>query len=136
MKMSLHNSNQNAVSAIIGVIIMVAITVAMGSVAYMLFTGMIGEQKEGTPVISFTPDPAEKTIKVTSADINTYWEEINITLSNKTGFTYLTKTGMVNAGDTVNLETDPTPILRGTVTVTFIYLSTNSLMGSYTIENV
>jgi FlaG/FlaF family flagellin (archaellin) len=128
--------NQNAVSAVMGVIIMVAITVAMASVAYMYFTGMIGEQKEGTPIISFTPSAAEKSVRVATADIDTYWEEINITISNATSFTYLTKTGLVNAGDAIYLETDPTPVLRGTVTITFRYLSTNSFMGSYTIENV
>jgi FlaG/FlaF family flagellin (archaellin) len=128
--------NQNAVSAIMGVIIMVAITVAMGSVAYMYFTGMIGEQKKETPVISFTPSTTEKTLRVAVADIDTYWEEINITISNATSFTYLTKTGIVNAGDAIYLETDPTPVLRGTVTIIFRYLSTNSFMGSYTIENV
>ena len=136
MKILKKKKHQPAVSAIIGVIIMVAITVAMASVAYMLFTGMVGEQKKGTPVISFTPSAAEKSVTVSTADIDTYWEEINITISNATSFTYLTKTGLVDAGDTIYLETDPTPVLRGTVTITFRYLSTNSLMGSYTIENV
>lgn len=128
--------NHHAVSAVIGVIIMVAITVAMASVAYMLLTGSIGEQKKGTPVISFTPSASEKTLMVSNADIKTYWEEINITIYNATSYTYLQKTGLVNAGDTINLLTDPSPVLRGTVTVTFRYLSTNSLMGSYTLESV
>lgn len=128
--------DQNAVSAIIGVIIMVAITVAMASVAYMLFTGMIGEQKKETPVISFTPSATEKALTVTTADIETNWESINITISNETSFTYLTKTGMVNAGDTIYLQTDPIPVIRGTVTVTFRYIPTNSFLDSYTIENV
>ncbi|MCX6661794.1 MAG: type IV pilin [Euryarchaeota archaeon] len=128
--------HQNAVSAIIGVIIMVAITVAMASVAYMLFTGMIGEQKKETPVISFTPSTTEKALAVTTADIDTYWESINITISNATSYTYITKTGMVNAGDTIYLQTDPNPVLRGTVTVTFRYILTNSFLGSYTVENV
>ena len=38
-------TNQNAVSAVIGVIIMVAITIAMAAVAYAYFTGMIGESE-------------------------------------------------------------------------------------------
>ncbi|HUS99928.1 MAG TPA: type IV pilin [Candidatus Thermoplasmatota archaeon] len=128
--------NQNAVSAVMGVIIMVAITVAMGSVSYMYFTGMIGESKTETPVISFTPSATEKALRVAVADIDTYWENINITISNATSFTYITKTGIVNAGDTIYLQTDPIPVLRGTVTITFRYLLTNSFLASYTIENV
>jgi FlaG/FlaF family flagellin (archaellin) len=127
-------SREYAVSAVIGVIIMVAITVAMAAVAYAYFTGMIGGQKEETPAISFTPSVFEKTITVASADVDSNWNDINITFSNATSFAYLTKTGVVNAGDTINLINNQ--ILRGTVTVTFIYIPTNSLLGTYTIENV
>jgi hypothetical protein len=136
MKTLRRTLHQNAVSAVIGVIIMVAITIAMGSVAYMYFTGMIGEQKKETPVISFTPSVTEKTITIATADIETNWDDINITISNATRFTYLTKTGMVNAGDTIYLLTDPDPVLRGTVTITFRYLLTNSFLASYTMDNV
>jgi FlaG/FlaF family flagellin (archaellin) len=136
MKTLRRTLNQNAVSAVIGVIIMVAITIAMAAVAYMYFTGMIGEQKKETPSISFTPSVTEKTITVATADIKMNWNDINITISNETSFTYLTKTGMVNAGDTIYLLTDPHPVLRGTVTITFRHLLSNSALGSYTIENV
>lgn len=128
--------NKNAVSAVIGVIIMVAITVAMAAVAYAYFTGMIGEQKKAAPAISFTPSASEKTITVTIADVDTNWNDINITITNATSFTYLLKSGMVNAGDTINLQTDPNPILRGKVTVTFRHVPTNSVIGTYIIENV
>jgi hypothetical protein len=136
MRMPREIRHHQAVSIIIGVIIMLAVTVAMASVAYMYFTGMIGEQKKETPVITFTPSVTEKTLMVAAADIDTYWEEINITISNATGFTYLSKNGLVSAGDTIYLRMDPNPVLRGTVTVTFRFLSTNSFMGSYIIENV
>jgi flagellin-like protein len=126
--------SEKAVSAVIGVIIMVAITVAMAAVAYAYFTGMIGEQKTATPVISFTPSLSEKTITVATADVDTNWNDINITFTNETGFAYLTKTGAVNAGDIIYLQTDQ--ILRGKVTVTFRHVPTNSILGSYTIENV
>jgi len=126
--------NQNAVSAVIGVIIMVAMTVAMAAVAYAYFTGMIGEQKKAAPAISFTPSASEKTIIVTTADVDTNWNDINITITNATSFTYITKTGLVNAGDTIYLKTEQ--ILRGKVTVTFRHIPTNSFLGSYIIENV
>jgi len=80
--------------------------------------------------------PSEKTITVATADININWIDINITFSNVTTYAYLTvpKTGMINAGDRIDLINDQ--ILRGKVTVTFTHLPTNSLLGSYTMENV
>ena len=136
MKTRRINLNKNAVSAVIGVIIMVAITVAMAAVAYAYFTGMIGGQKTETPVISFTPSVTEKTISVASADVDANWNDINITFTNATTFAYLNvpKTGVVNAGDTIYLSTQQP--LKGKVTVTFMHVPTNSLLGSYTIDNV
>jgi flagellin-like protein len=126
--------NQNAVSAVIGVIIMVAITVAMAAVAYAYFTGMIGESKTETPVISFTPSATEKTIRVASADVNIQWSDINITATNATSHSNIVKLGIVSAGDIIDLINDQP--LRGTVTVIFRHVPTNSLLGTYTIENV
>jgi flagellin-like protein len=127
---------KNAVSAVIGVIIMVAITIAMAAVAYAYFTGMIGEQKSETPAIDFVKSDTEKTITVATADVDTKWDDINITFTNATGFAYLVpeKTGDVNAGDSINLFSDQS--LRGKITVTFMYKPTNSLLGTYTIDNV
>ena len=129
------NQPKHAVSAVIGVIIMVAITIAMAAVAYAYFTGMIGGGEKVAPVISFTPDASIKTIQVASADVDAIWNDINITFTNATGFAYLTKTGVVSAGDTIYLETDQT--LTGTVTVTFRHNPTNTMMGdAYTFQNV
>jgi len=134
MKTRQQLSNQNAVSAVIGVIIMVAITVAMGAVAYAYLTGMIGEQNRATPAVSFTPSVTEKTITVATADIDIFWNDINITITNATGYSYITKTGIVKAGDTIFLQIDQ--ILRGKVTVNFRYVPTNSILGAFTIEGV
>jgi flagellin-like protein len=134
MKTRRRIKNQNAVSAVIGVIIMVAITVAMAAVAYAYFTGMIGEQSKAPPAVSFTLSAAEKTITVATADVDTNWDDINISTTNTSNFSFITRTGLVKAGDVINLQTDQ--ILRGTVTLTFRHVPTNSILGSYTIENV
>jgi len=128
--------NQRAVSAVIGVIIMVAITVAMGAVAYAYFTGMIGEQKTDTPVIDFVKSDSDKTITISTADVDTYWNDINITFTNGTSFAYLNvpKTGLVSAGDKIDIRNDQ--ILRGSVTISFTFKPTNSLLGSYTFNDV
>jgi len=128
--------NQNAVSAVIGVIIMVAITVAMAAVAYAYFTGMIGEQKTATPAIDFVKSDTEKTITVAAADVDTEWNDINITFTNVTSYAYLTvpKIGIMKAGDRIDLFNDQ--ILRGKVTVTFMHIPTNAILGTYTFDNV
>lgn len=136
MKKQRRISNKNAVSAVIGVIIMVAITIAMAAVAYAYFTGMIGEQKTNTPAIDFVKSDSEKTITVATADVDANWNDINITFTNTTSHAYLkiTKNRVMNAGDTIDLHNDQ--ILKGKVTVTFTHIPTNSLLGTYTIDNV
>ncbi len=133
MKMYRNHFNKNGISAIIGVILMVAITVAMAATAYAYFTGLIGE-KNTTPSISFKTSNIDKTIQVAMADENMNWIDINISVSNSTCNSFITKIGPINAGDTINLLTDQP--LRGTVIVRFRHVPTNSYLDSYTIENV
>jgi flagellin-like protein len=133
MKIPRKKINQNAVSAVIGVIIMVAITIAMAAVAYAYFTGMIGGQKSATPVVSFTPSASDKTITVSTADVDANWNDIRITFTNATGSNQTSKNGVMKAGDIISLLAQP---LRGTVTVTIIHVPTNTLLGTYTFENV
>jgi FlaG/FlaF family flagellin (archaellin) len=115
---------------------MVAITVAMAAVAYSLLTGMIGEQKKPTPAIEFVKSEADKTIIVATADIEANWDDITILFTNATSSASLLtpKTGPISAGDTIYLLTDQ--ILRGKVTVVFTHIPSNSLLGTYTIDNV
>lgn len=128
--------NKNAVSAVIGVIIMVAITVAMAAAAYAYFTGLIGEQKREAPSIEFTKLEADKSIIVATADIDAKWDDINIIFTNETTSASLLipKTGLISAGDRIDLRTDQ--ILRGKVTVALIYIPTNSLYSAHIFENV
>lgn len=136
MKTTQKKINKRAVSAVIGVIIMVAITVAMAAAAYAFLTGMIGEQKKEAPVIEFVKSENDKSIIIATADIDTTWEDIGILFTNATTSASLTipKTGIINAGDRIDLLTDQ--ILRGKVSVTFTHLPTNSLYGTYIFENV
>ncbi len=130
-----YKHNEFAVSAVIGVIIMVAITIAMAAVAYAYFTGMIGGGDEIVPVINFMPSEADNKLTVSTADIDANWNDINITFTNGTNYDYLEKTGIVTAGDTIDLNDDQQ--LTGTVTVTFRHDPTNTMMGdSYTFQEV
>ena len=129
------NQSKHAVSAVIGVIIMVAITIAMAAVAYAYFTGMIGGGDEVVPVINFMPSEADNILTVSTADIDANWNDINITFTNGISYDYLEKTGIVTAGDSIDLDSNQT--LTGTVTVTFRHNPTNTMMGdSYTFQDV
>ncbi len=136
MKTSQRSFNKNSVSAVIGVIIMVAITVAMAAAAYAYFTGLIGEQKKEAPSIEFTKLDTDKSIIIATADIDAKWDDIYIIFTNETTSASLItpKTGLISAGDRIDLITDQ--ILKGKVTVTFTYIPTNSLYGTYIFENV
>jgi flagellin-like protein len=127
--------NENAVSAVIGVIIMVAITIAMAAVAYAYFSGMMSGEEEIVPVITFAPSEAENKLTVTTSDIDTNWNDINITFTNGTNNDYLEKTGLISAGDVIDLDNDQ--ILTGTVTVTFRHDPSNTVLGDpYTFKEV
>ena len=128
--------NKNAVSAVIGVILMVTVTIAMAAAAYAYFTGMIGSQKATAPTIDFVKSDTEKTITVSTADFNANWGYINITFTNETSYAYLKvpKTGAIDAGDIIDLRNDQ--ILRGKVTVIIRDIPTNSIVETFTIENV
>ncbi|MBN2600141.1 MAG: type IV pilin [Candidatus Thermoplasmatota archaeon] len=136
MKTSRGNINKNAVSAVIGVIIMVAITVAMAAAAYAYLTGMIGEQKREAPVIDFVKSDVEKSIIIATADIDARWDDINIVFTNATSSASLIipKTGLISGGDRIDLRVDQ--ILKGKVTVIFTHVPTNTLYDTFVIENV
>ncbi len=126
--------NEHAVSAVIGVTLMVAVTIAMGAVAYAYFTGMIGGQKAAAPVIEFLPSESENTITVSSADPNINWADINITFTNSVGVAYLEKTGIVTAGNLINLDTEQA--LTGDVSITFVHVPSNTQVGYYSFKDV
>ena len=61
------NNNDEAVSPVIGVILMVAITVVLAAVVFVLVSNL-GEGSESAPNISFNKDSAEGTLTVVQAE--------------------------------------------------------------------
>ena len=91
---------EEAVSAVIGVILMVAITVAIAATVYMYVSGMIGGGTTATPsvAIQVEPDGNGATITVgTPTDANIKWQDVWFTCSNLTAkyeLTYLNNLSM------------------------------------------
>lgn len=114
---------EEAVSAVIGVILMVAITVAIAATVYVYVSGMLTTGATKAPDISFVFDDSGTGGKLTVASIsanNIPWAEIEV------GGTATTDTlygGNVKAGQTINATTG------GTVTVSYKDLT---LYGTWT----
>ena len=138
-------ADERAVSAVIGVILMVAITVAIAATVYVYVSGMIGGTKTQTPNVACTTDATTNRIQVATADSNIKWTDIVVTLD-KAGATYRvyyangTAIAAVNntaaagvaevaAGDYIMLST-----YLGNVRATLKYVPTNSLLGSWTVN--
>jgi archaeal type IV pilus assembly protein PilA len=78
---------KEAVSAVIGVILMVAITVAIAATVYVYVSGMIGDSPQSTPSASLNAEPVGTNCTVSIATItspSTDWGQIEYTLVNLT----------------------------------------------------
>ncbi len=73
-----------AVSAVIGVILMVAITVAIAATVYVYVSGMISAEDESKIIsaIKSSTDDLIVTYKVTDADAGIPWSEVTVSWEN------------------------------------------------------
>jgi len=147
---------EEAVSAVIGVILMVAITVAIAATVYVYVSGMIGTAPQTTPNVQFQKNDVDNTLLVSTADpSNLQWKNINITISptNYDGIaaewisisssyhiysynpayptTYTgncsSTWGIVTAGNRISFPS-------GASTITMRWIPTNTLMGTWTFS--
>jgi flagellin-like protein len=125
-------AEDEAVSAVIGVILMVAITVAIAATVYVYVSGMIGGSSESTPSIACNPDHSGNKLMVTSAKQDVSWSDINVTIVGGGVTTYYEATTDVVAGDTIDLSTYLAS--NTSVEVTFRYEPTNSLIGTWKVS--
>ena len=139
-KISIMNITQNeqAVSAVIAVTLMVAITVAMAAVGYAYLTGLIGPPVEEPPIIEFYKNEDANTLTVTYMDLDPEWEELRITAENNTLTVTIQddigpKTGGIMAGEQIDLDGQG---LAGTVRVTIVHISSGTMVGEYILEDV
>jgi len=114
--------DERAVSAVIGVILMVAITVAIAATVYVYVSGMLGGGATKAPSMAWNKEtsPTKKLILV-SADPGLVWGDFTITGSSST----YGATVAVTAGQLVNLT-------GATGTITIYHEPTNTLMGTWT----
>ena len=135
MKANRKLNREIAVSAVIGVILMVAITVAIAATVYLYMSSRVDEAPNETPVINFFADEAEKTLYIVSFNKEIDWSEINMTATNDTNTLYdHGQNGVLEAGDTIYFEGNG--IVEGEIIIRLRYIPTNTLIGTYMLNNV
>ena len=131
-------NEDEAVSAVIGVILMVAITVAIAATVYVYVSGMLGGGQESTPNISFTKTSDRLTVSRSDAVLD--WHDFEISWDTSGSSAYLNGTGTalsnpgligaadtyIHAGDYINVTYTATTIFQ------IRHVPTNSLMGTWT----
>ena len=111
----------NSVSSVIGVILMVAITVAIAATVYVYVSGMLSGGSQKTPDIAFIMDNANQRLTVTKVSAtNIPWSDLYIT-SEGTPIMHNT-TAYVTAGDYISNCT-------GVVTISYQGIT---LLGTWT----
>ena len=140
-------ADERAVSAVIGVILMVAITVAIAATVYVYVSGMIGGTKQTTPNVACTVDSVNNNVNVATADASIKWSDCLISLddvgaqwsiwhsggtTNATLGVYPAATVFILAADYIHISHPTTPGTNVKVTVT--YKPTNSVIGSWYVN--
>lgn len=69
--------NDEAVSPVIGVILMVAITVVLAAVVFVLVSNL-GKSSDKAPDVAFLADENDNSITVTKADTGLTWDDFTI----------------------------------------------------------
>jgi FlaG/FlaF family flagellin (archaellin) len=143
-----REKNEHAVSAVIGVILMVAITVAVAATVYVYVSGMLGGTKDQTANIACITDSSTNRITITSAGANLKWKDI-IVIPDNTSVNWRVydpshnpldaakstsgATTDIAAGDYIELDFTANPWMSGNVRVSLRFVPTNTLLGSWTI---
>jgi len=134
--------NRQAISAVIGVTLMVAVATAMAAVSYAYMTGMIGgENLEAAPIIDFTADNIHNSLLITYSEVEVDWEEFRIVGSdgiNTVVFQDETTglTGAASVGEKMYVDDDGTDSLSGTITVTVTHMPSDTMLHEFTFDDV
>lgn len=127
--------DKEAVSAVIGVILMVAITVAIAATVYVYVSGMMDTGGQTAPELTLVKDNVADTLQIASADpSNLKYGDLEMTLSSS-GITRTTTWGDwgttsedVDAGDTFYFS------VSGESTVSIRHIDTNTLLGTWSFS--
>jgi flagellin-like protein len=112
---------KEAVSAVIGVILMVAITVAIAATVYVYVSGMLGTGQTSTPNVTFTK--SSDGLTVARADAGLDWSDFKVTNSTSP-IDDVMGSGTIEAGAII-------PAGDNTTWIKVVHIDTNSLLGNW-----
>ena len=126
----------DAVSAVIGIILAVAIVVSLAATVFFYMSNMMDEAPKKTPQISFFADESIKTLTVLTVNQEIKWQDINMTATDNNTNTMFghSQTGNLEAGDTIYFNNNG--IIDGDIIIKFRYNPTNTLIGVYELNGV
>jgi len=130
-------NEEEAVSAVIGVILMVAITVAIAATVYVYVSGMTGKDSESLPRIALTKILDRLTVSKADSDIDwndfvISWDDAGSSAQLNTGAALVNGNRIANdgtfvvAGDYIKMTYTNTTVYQ------IRYAPTNSLVGTWT----
>ena len=154
---------ERAVSAVIGVILMVAITVAIAATVYVYVSGMIGGTPTTAPNIQFNIDESHDRLIVSHTETGAAWEDLSIradaavtvyingeeTAAGGEG-TALTADSLTDIVDGMMAGGDASAAVEGSdfidiegtsgdledVTITIVHKDTGTVLGTYTFASI
>jgi flagellin-like protein len=132
-----------AVSPVIGVILMVAITVVLAAVVFVLVSNLSKNSNTTAPNVTFQQDQTAHKLTIVSADASASWANVKQTTTGAgcsvkfQGTTTVTSgstvaTGSISAGDFLIVSTTTTSPASCTVSLT--YTTVNQLLGTWTFN--
>jgi len=127
MKANRKFKEEKAVSAVIGVILMVAITVAIAATVYVYVSGMLGGGAQKAPSMAFNRiTSGTKGLTLVSADAGLLWSDFAILQNGTITLATTPVATSVLAGQFIALQGNSV----GTITIR--HTPTNTLMGTWT----
>jgi len=125
---------EEAVSAVIGVILMVAITVAIAATVYVYVSGMMGTGQEAAPTLTFQKNDkaAVNTLTVIAADPSDLsWGDIEVQINGTAVADHGKGVTLVAAGSILDVAVAPISAGTGAYTIGIRHVPTNTLIGTY-----
>jgi len=133
--------NRQAISAVIGVTLMVAVATAMAAVSYAYMTGMIGgENLEAAPIIDFSADNIHNSLLITYSEVEVDLEEFRIVGTDGVNIQVFQDetgplTGDASVGGKIFIN-DVATTVSGTIIVTVTHMPSDTMLHEFTFDDV
>lgn len=138
----------NAVSNVVGVILMVAITVAVAATIFFQYSGSLEGAKDYTASVACITDSSTDRITITTVSPTIKWNDIGVAVDNNSVNWQIYNSNNVpldlakstsgalaevKAGDYIAFDFTTNPGMSGNVFISLRFIPTNSLLGQWII---